>query len=194
LLEAPAAVELQGAYEQYLNRWPDNYGIRRDAALFLVRRGVFPQAAAELECLLAWEPANPTLRRVLAYTYRKTGRYREAAIFLKALLKEKPRDTALLLEYSGCLARVGAAPYAIAVLEKALDLFTQTPEIPLALGILLYREHQFERAFDLLREAAARAPRDPRPYRWMALMARKMGDAEGARRYDSAAKRRKSPG
>ncbi|MDR1058054.1 MAG: tetratricopeptide repeat protein, partial [Treponema sp.] len=67
--------ELGELYTEYLLRWPDNRTIRREWALFLIREGEFRRAAAELEALLVWEPANPTLRRVLAYTYRKTGRF-----------------------------------------------------------------------------------------------------------------------
>jgi tetratricopeptide (TPR) repeat protein len=120
--------ELASLYKTYLEKWPDNSSIRREWALFLI--GIFDYAAAalELEKLLAFEPSNPSLRRVLAYTYRKTGRYREAAVFLKALLREKPRDLGLLLEYSGCLERAGAGEYAVAVLEKARELFQSFPQ------------------------------------------------------------------
>jgi tetratricopeptide (TPR) repeat protein len=188
---AAAGEDLKTAYTEYLARWPDNYLIRRERAVFLVHQGEFAEASKELEALLAWEPANPTLRRVLAYTYRKTGRYREAAVYLKALLKERPRNVGLLLEYSGCLARAGAIYYAVMVLEKAMDYVKGSPDIPMALGILFYREQKIERAFDLLREAAARNNDDPRPYLWMALIARNTGDAEGAAKYEFEAQRRK---
>jgi tetratricopeptide (TPR) repeat protein len=181
---------LRKAYEAYLARWPDNRLIRRDRALFLVRQGIFAEAAAELEILLAWEPGNPTLRRVLAYTYRKTGRFREAAVFLKALLKEQPRNIPLVLEFSGCLARAGAFFYAVSVLEKAMEYFKKSSEIPVALAMLLYREQKLERAFDLFREALERNPGDPRPYLWMAAIARKNGDADKAARYEGEAKKR----
>jgi tetratricopeptide (TPR) repeat protein len=188
--DAGAEEALRKAYEAYLARWPDNHLIRRDRALFLVRQGIFAEAAAELESLLAWEPANPTLRRVLAYTYRKTGRFREAAVFLKALLKERPRNLPLVLEFSGCLARAGAPFYAVSVLEKAMEYFKHSSEIPAALAMLFYREQKFERAFDLFREALERNPGDPRPYLWMAAIARKNGDADEAARYEGEAKKR----
>jgi Flp pilus assembly protein TadD len=179
------------AYEEYLKRWPDNFSIRRERAIYLVRTCEYTQAAAELEKLLVFEPSNPSLRRVLAYTYRKTGRYREAAVFLKALLKERPRDMELLIEYSGCLERTGAPAYAEAVLEKGRDLFQKAPEIRLALGILNFRNRKIEAAFDYLREAAALNTRDPRPYEWMAAIARKNGDPGGGQYYEEEAKKRK---
>jgi tetratricopeptide (TPR) repeat protein len=186
-----AGDELQGIYTEYLAHWPDNHSIRRERALFLIRRGEFLRASGELEALLAWEPANPTLRRVLAYTYRKTGRFREAARFLKALLKEKPRNINLLLEYALCLERAGASHYAQTVLEKAMDFFKKSPDIPMALSMILYRKKRIEKAFDLLREAAARNLRDPRPYQWMAFIARKNKDEEGARKYEQEAEKRR---
>jgi tetratricopeptide (TPR) repeat protein len=190
--ESRAGKELTAAYSRYLERWGDNRGIRREFALLLVRRENFGKASAELETLLPWEPENPTLRRLLAYCYRKTGRYREAAFYLKGLLKEKPGDTELLLEYTGCLARAGASGYAVMVLEKALAVFNNLPsEVILSLGELLYKEKKIEKAFDIFREAAAKSGKDPRPYQRMAAMALELGDAEGARRYGREAEKRK---
>jgi tetratricopeptide (TPR) repeat protein len=188
---ASRAEELGSLYDKYLTIWPDNHSIRRDRALFLIKICEYTQAAEELETLLVWEPSNPSLRRVLAYAYRKTGRYREAAVFLKALLKEKPKNIGLLLEYSGCLERAGAAPYAAAVLEKARELFKGSSDIVLALGILSFRQKEVEKAFDYLREAAALNRDDPRPYEWMAVIARKNGDAGGGRDYEKEARLRR---
>ncbi|MDR0601655.1 MAG: tetratricopeptide repeat protein [Treponema sp.] len=184
------AEELRAAYDGYVRFWPDNYIIRRERALYLIHTFEYEEAVPELEALLTWEPSNQSLRRVLAYGYRKTGRFREAAVFLKGLLKERPRSVDLLIEYSGCLERAGAVYYARAVLEKAMSAFGRAPEIPLALGLLYYRENRLERAFDLLREAAARNVHDPRPYQWMASLARKSGDAAGAAKFEQEVKKR----
>jgi len=192
--------KLDSLYRNYLEKWPDNLNIRRDLALFLVKTFEYAEAALELEKLLVWEPSNQSLRRVLAYTYRKTGRYREAAVFLKALLKEKPLDIGLLVEYSGCLARAGGEPYAVAVLEKARELFLESPQkkevkdISLALGVLSFRQKNVEKAFDYLREASSLAPKDPRPYEWMAAIARKNGDAGDGGYYEKEAQKRKTGG
>jgi tetratricopeptide (TPR) repeat protein len=189
--------ELGSLYKAYLERWPDNSAIRRERALFLIKTFEYAEAAGELEKLLVWEPSNPSLRRVLAYAYRKTGRYREAAVFLKALLREKPKDTGLLLEYSGCLERTGAAHYATAILEKAKELFGTSARkeeisgIALALGILRFRRRDVEKALDCFREAAALNTGDPRPYEWMAYIAKKNGDTEGLNYYENEARKRK---
>jgi tetratricopeptide (TPR) repeat protein len=191
-----AARSLALLYLSYLERWPGNLSIRRDRALFLIKTLEYADAASELENLLIWEPSNPSLRRVLAYAYRKTGRYREAAVFLKALLKENPRDTAILIEYSGCLERSGAGNYALELLEKAMKLFQapankrEAADISLALGILYYRQSKVEKAFDYFREAAAANTRDPRPYEWMAAIARRNGEESG--QYENEVKKRKS--
>jgi tetratricopeptide (TPR) repeat protein len=191
---APAGGELKTAYGAYLSRWPDNYVIRREGALFLVRLGDYVPACGELERLLAWEPANFSLRRVLAYAYRKTGRYREAAVFLKSLLKEKPGDLQLLLEYSGCLERAGASEYAVIILQKAGLRLQKSPDIPLALGILFFRQGKTKEAFGFLREAAEKAPEDHRPYQWMAAAARKTGDTAAGKKYESMAFKKKNAG
>jgi tetratricopeptide (TPR) repeat protein len=186
------AGELRRAYDAYVGRWPDNFILRRERALCLIRTFEYEEAVREFETLLAWEPSNPSLRRVLAYAYRKTGRYREASVFLKSLLKEKPRSIEILLEYTGCLERAGAARYAAAVLEKAKVFLDKVPEIPMALGLFYAKDKNPEKAFDLLREAAALDRRDPRPYRLMAALAAKKGDREGQKKYEYEAARRRS--
>jgi tetratricopeptide (TPR) repeat protein len=185
---------LDGAYKRYLARWPDNHALHREWALFLIHNNEFKRAVPELEALLPREPANPTLRRLLAYGYRKTGRFREAAVFLKALLKESPRDTALLIEFTGCLARSGSVYYAVMVLDKALHFINDSADIPLALGLLHYREGRIEKAFDMLREARSRNSADPRPYHWMAFISRRRGDVQGAERYEREERKRIRPG
>jgi tetratricopeptide (TPR) repeat protein len=174
---------LAAAYRDYLDRWPDNRAIRRDEALFLVKTCAYEAAATKLEALLAWDPANPGLRRVLAYSFRKLGNYRSAAVYLRALVRERPRDIGLLLEYSGCVERAGGGRYARMILEKAAAHFSSSAEVPTALGLLFYREGNLERAFDQLREAASRNKKDPRPWKWMYHIARKKGDRGGAERY-----------
>jgi tetratricopeptide (TPR) repeat protein len=189
--EGDEAVEiLNDAYGEYLRHWPDNHKVRREWALYLIRNSDFSAAARELEALLPWEPVNPTLRRILAYAYRKTGRYQEAAVFLKGLLKENPRDMEVLLEYASCLDRAGAPHYARAVLEKAAELLRNPPEVLTTLGMLYFREGKTEEALTILREAAAKDSRDPRPYRAMVFIARKLGDKAGAVKYGQEAELR----
>jgi len=186
--------ELKALYGDYLTRWPGNLQLRRDRALFLLRIRDYEEALGELEKLLAREPGNRSLRRVLAYGFRKTGRYREAAVFLKALLRECPGDLRLLLEFSGCLERIGAQDYALLILQKAREHIRDSGEISLALGILWYRKRNLEKAFDCLREAAAQAPRDSRPWDWMAAISRKNGETEQEMHYAEESRRRKSAG
>ncbi len=183
---------LNVAYDHYLEKWPDNIAIRREHALFLVDTGVLPAAAAELEALLAWDAANASLRKVLAYVYRKIGKYRAAAVLLRALLKTEPRDIRLLLEFTRCLEKLGSSAYAAAVLTKALPVVPSAAEPALALGRIEERRGRIEAALDAYREAAARAPNDPRPSRYMAALYRRHGVAETADRHEQEALRRAS--
>jgi tetratricopeptide (TPR) repeat protein len=187
-----ATDELGKLYNSYLKRWPDNFNIRRERALFLIKVFEYGEAAAELEKLLLREPSNPSLRRVLAYAYRKTGRYREAAVFLKGLLREKPDSLELLIEYSGCLERAGGGRYALTVLEKAREIFEDSPELLMALGILSFRTKKTEAAVGCEKEAAALDRKDPRPYEWMAVKKKKNGDIILANYHTQEAKKRKN--
>jgi tetratricopeptide (TPR) repeat protein len=182
--------ELRIAYDNYVLRWPDNYSLRRERALYLLNTFEYEEAVKEMETLLVREPSNPSLRRVLAYGYRKTGRFREAAVFLKALLKEDPGNIQILLEYSGCLRRAGGARYAVAVLERAVQTFNRVPELYMALALLYAGEKKLEKAFDLLREAAALNREDPRPWHWMVVLARKAGNRGAVKRYETEEQKR----
>ena len=190
--EDPAqADELAEAFNLYLEQWPSNFNIRREMALFLIKIFEYSKAIKELERLLLREPSNQSLRRVLAYAYRKTGRFREAAIFLKALLREKPDNLELLLEYSGCLERGGGSKYAIAILEKAKGIFKKSSDLSMALGILYFRNKKVVEALESLREAAELDRKDPRPYMWMAIIARKNKNKAQAEHFEEEAQKRK---
>jgi tetratricopeptide (TPR) repeat protein len=186
--------ELGKILDQYLRRWPDNHRIRRERAILLVRQKNYGPAAEELETLLAREPGNPSLRRILAYSYRKLGRCREAAVFLRQLLQKQPRDLRLLLEYTGCLERAGAPDHAIFLLEKTLPLFPSSADLPINLALICFREGNAARALEYLQQAANRAPRDVRPWQWMAAIAGKQGDRESAECWNREAEKRQKKG
>ncbi len=182
-----AAKQLLLAYEDYLEAFPTNRDIMREFALLLVKRRSFDAAIPKLEALLPWDPGNRTLRRLLAYSYRKVDRCRDAVVLLKALLKERPRNEALLVELAHCLDRMGAAAYAQELLKKAMGFFPSSGTIPLALGVLLSRAKKTEKALEAFREAAARSPSDPRPLRRMEALYRNTGIDEYADRYAAEA-------
>jgi len=174
-------------YKAYLERWPDNRRIRREFALFLVKQQQYEAAQSELEDLLTWETDNRTLRRLLAYVYRKNRRYRDAAILLKGVLKEDPQNIGLLLEFIGCMDRSNLKKYSYPILEKAVKHFKNSVEVALALGDAAYRDKKIEQALDAYREAAARNGEDPRPYQRMALVYKRQGILEMADRYEKEA-------
>ena len=190
--DAGAAGRLEAAYETYVARWPDNPVIRREYGMFLLHGEAWARASRELEALLAWDGKNSRLRRVLAFAYRKDGRFTEAAVLLKSLLKERPRELGVLLEFIHCLDKAGSLGYAIAVLQKALPLFPKVPDPCLALGDLLRRAKRKEAAVDAYREAAARDGTDPRPYERLAEFYRKSGVEELSLRYEQEGKRRRA--
>ncbi|AEJ19292.1 tetratricopeptide repeat protein [Gracilinema caldarium] len=190
--EKDAVEQLIERYKSYLERWPDNRNIRREYALFLIKHGQFEMAQTELESLFTWDVTNTTLRRLLAYVYRKNRRYRDAAILLKGVLKEDPQNIPVLLEFIGCLDRSNMKQYSYAILEKAVKHFKQSVEVALAFGDAAHRDKKIEQALDAYREAAARNTLDPRPYHRMAYIYKKQGIVEMADRYENEAKIREN--
>jgi predicted Zn-dependent protease len=192
---AAAGAELEDrladAYTAYLERWPDNRSIRRERAMFYLRRAAYPAAAADLTALLAWEPLNPRLRRALAWAEAKSDRFRAAAVLYKGLLRDDPRDRTALYGYIRCLRKLGAFGYALAVLEKARPLFPGDAGIDLEYGDLAAAAGRREAAVDAWRRAAA-ATADPAPAARLADYYAKHGPAEYAARYRREAAQRKA--
>ncbi|HOJ98852.1 MAG TPA: tetratricopeptide repeat protein [Termitinemataceae bacterium] len=184
--------ELEQCYEEYLSLWPDNWKIRREYALYLIKSKKYEIAQRELQNLLVRETNNDSLKRLLAYTYRKTGKYREAAVLLKKLLQKNLQDTNLLFEFVFCLERSGARPYAYLVLEKAQHYYKNSFELFIKLGDLAYELHHIEKALDAYRAAAHLKDEDPLPYQRMAHIYRKQGIHEMALRYEQEAQKREN--
>ncbi len=167
------------AYEAYLDRYPDNQRLRREFSRFVMRTGHWDLAASVLEEGLAWEEEqDEKSRRFLALALRNAGRYREAAIAYRDLLREDPRNQELLIALAWCLEKDGKGEYALALIEKAPPEATAGAAPWMILGLLYEKKGRKEKAVDAFRTAIEREPDNARAWKDLGLLYSRMGLAE----------------
>ena len=175
LEDAAGAVE---AYEAYIEAYPDNAKIRHEYAGILMRNGDWDRAASILEAEPAYGDQGPKSRRLLALAYRNAGRWREAAIIYRDLLRETPESAELLLALAFCLEKDGKGDYALALLERAPEAAKKGAGPWIVLGLLYERRGRKEKAVDALRMATDVEPGNARAWKDLGLLYARLGLAE----------------
>jgi Flp pilus assembly protein TadD len=90
-----------------------------------------------------------------------SGQYAVALKEGQALLKERPKDVALLNNVAWLYDRTGNVPKAIELAEQALAQAPASAEINDTLGWLLVRNSKLERGLGLLKKGHELAPKNP---------------------------------
>jgi tetratricopeptide (TPR) repeat protein len=166
------------AYLAYLDAYPDNSKLRREYVGALSARGDWAAAAAQLELGMPYGNMGERSRRLLAVSYRNAGRFREASLAYRDLLREEPGSGELLVGLAYCLEKEGQADYALALLEKA-PKGAKSGADPWMLQAALYaRSNRTEAAAQALRSAIDRDRTNERAWRNLCSLYRKQGLAE----------------
>jgi tetratricopeptide (TPR) repeat protein len=166
------------AYAAYLAAYPDNQKLRHEYVSALASRGVWAEAASQLERGLAFGSPDERTRRLLALAYRNAARYREAAVVYRDLLRESPGSGDLLLGLAYCLERDGKTDYALALLEKA-PRAAKARAAPWIMQAALYaRAGKDEAAVGALRSAIERERGDEKAWKSLVSLYRKRGLSE----------------
>ncbi|MGO8692422.1 MAG: tetratricopeptide repeat protein [Rectinemataceae bacterium] len=173
---------LPDAYGAYLERYPDNAKLRREFVNILVSSKNWQKAAAMIEAGIPYAEPGERGRRLLAHCYRNAGRYREAAVVYRDLLRREPSSGDLLVGLAYCLDKDGKSDFALSLLEKAPAEAKSAMEPWILLGALYARSEKAEAAVDALRRATEIAPENPRAWRNLGLLYRRQGLVEFADR------------
>jgi tetratricopeptide (TPR) repeat protein len=159
----------------YIAAYPDNEKIRRELVNLLVSLERWEAAAAILEGGLAYGDPGEGARRLLARAWREEGRYREAALIYRDLLRASPSDGELLLALCLCLDRDGKGDHALALLEAAPAAAKKRAAPWIVIGVLHSRRGHTEKAVDALRTATELEPGTARAWRELAAIYAKGG-------------------
>ncbi len=166
------------AYAAYLQAYPDNSKLRREYVGLLSARGDWSAAAAQLELGMSYGEMDGKSRRRLAIAYRNAGRYREAALAYRDLLREEPGSGEFLVGLAYCLEREGQADFALALLEKAPKAAKAGADSWILQASLYARGGRTESAFQSLRSAIERDRGSERAWRSLCALYRKQGLSE----------------
>jgi tetratricopeptide (TPR) repeat protein len=172
--------KLKKIYIQYLASYPDDYGMRKSLIKILLDLESFAAAAEEIVKLIPQEHKSFKLKSMLALCYRKTGKYSDALILLKDLLRSKPDNEDLMKAVVYCLDKMGARAVGIQVIQGFCKMHGDHLSLILMLGVLYYQEGVMEKAVETFRRAISLAPRDWRAYRNLGMVYRNMGNREFA--------------
>jgi tetratricopeptide (TPR) repeat protein len=163
-------------YLRYLDLYPDDEGKRRVLLKVLLDLESYAEAAKEIVTLLPSSPGSSKLKSLLAFCYRRSGKYSDALLVLKDLLREKPDSVELVKAVVYCLDKMGIRNVAIQLIEGFMKSFRENLSLLLMRGVLHFQEREMEKSLEAFRRAISLAPKDWRAYRNMGMVYRKMGN------------------
>ena len=168
--------EAQEAYSNYLARFSNDPEIRREFIHFLVDAHDYVDAAVEIEHYIPYQRRDKKLKRLLALCKRKSGKYRDAAVIYRQLLRDEPMNEELLRSLIYCMEKLGNRENALQLLEKAVEHFKQpSVTLLLILGVLHYKSENIEKALSAFRRAEELSKGDWRIHRNIAMVYQKQG-------------------
>ncbi|HEX4962183.1 MAG TPA: sulfatase-like hydrolase/transferase [Thermoanaerobaculia bacterium] len=140
-------------------------------------------ALADLEGLVAADPANPVFRGKLAEAWRSQGNFARAVPLYRAAAAAAPGDPEAWYNLAAALQEGGQLPEARAAIERALQLDSTRPEAHNTLGIVEMGEGKLELARQEFELAARLDPRNARALNNLGNVLKamgKLGEAEQA--------------
>jgi putative PEP-CTERM system TPR-repeat lipoprotein len=139
--------------------------------------------------LLGWikqHPKDLAARNFAAEIYMQTQRNREAIVEYEALLKAAPSNV-IFLNNLATLYQREKDPRALATAEQAFKLAPDQPGVQDTLGWIMVEQGQLPRGLDLLRKAAAKAPKSAAlRYHYGVALARSGKKAEAKKELEAA--------
>jgi putative PEP-CTERM system TPR-repeat lipoprotein len=186
VLEGDALVEEKrypgalAAYEKALTLSPtSSIAVKVHAAQ--VRAGNASEADARLQKWSSEHPDDVVPLLYRAQEFQKSGKNTEAIEQYQLVLRKDPKNL-LALNNLANLYQGANDPRAVATAEEAFKINPDSPAIADTLGWMLVEKGQTERGLDLLKKAAAQAPKNPEiRYHFAAALA-KSGDKIQARK------------
>ncbi len=175
--------KLSKQYKDYLEIFNDDLPVRKDFIQILFNEKKYKYAADEIEKALPYFQDDTNSQRLLAVCYRKTGKYLEASIIYRQLLRENLSNDLYLRSLIYCMEKDGNRKGAIKLLEKALNYLKPSSSLLLINGVLLYKEKEMEKALASFRKVLDIKKDDWRVYNNMGLIYKEKGIDEIADKY-----------
>jgi len=158
LADADRVEQAFKAYDDGLDRMPDNDRLLYARALLAADRGRLDMAEKDLRSLIRENPDDPQALNALGYTLaEQTDRYQEAFDLISRAYKLAPDDAAVEDSMGWVQYRMGDNHKALEHLRRALDLQFD-PEIAAHLGEVLWVTGSHDEAMEVWQKALKRDP------------------------------------
>jgi cellulose synthase operon protein C len=144
-------------------------------------RGSPGEPAEPLRTWLRAQPADTTVRRVLADHYLRSEEYAAALLEYELIAGTTPDNPAVLNNLAWLYQQLDDGR-ALETAQRAYRLAPNDPNVADTLGWILYNQGDTARALELISKAAAAAPRAGEIQYHHAVLLAETGDKEGARR------------
>lgn len=146
-----------------------------------LRSGLYPAAEDTIKQAAKLMPSDPRPQKLLASTYRLTGRLNEskAAKELAAMLEagqkegQTPGEAAKFIKY---LLSIGDIGNAEARLGQLLIKWPDSSDLLIIQARLLYKNKSYPEAVNVLKAVAEERPTWAEPHMWLAMCYQRMGD------------------
>lgn len=141
--------------EEALALYPEDNSLHYEYALFLDRAGLFDQALAAMEKVLAMDPENPYALNYVGYTWADRGEnLQEARKYIEQAVALRPDDGFIRDSLGWVYFKLGDDAKAVAELTRALELAAD-PVIFEHLGDVHHKGGRMESALQAYEQALA---------------------------------------
>jgi tetratricopeptide (TPR) repeat protein len=181
--------ETRRTIARYVGLFPDDRSLRHEYIRLLLNREEYEEASQQILALLPAEPANRQLKKGLARCHFHLGRFSDAALLYRDLLRDEPRSLPLLRFLVHSLDKSGNRSIAIGILERAASFFKGVPEVLNTLGVLYSRAERNEEAKQMFLRVVEINPGDWRVYQNLAQIYDRTGHIALAAQYQETADR-----
>ncbi|MCF7937651.1 MAG: tetratricopeptide repeat protein [Spirochaetales bacterium] len=189
--EQPGSEKAMQFFEDYLEVHPEESEIRKALIEHLLAKEEYEAAANHILREKSRTESYRPLRKTLAFCYRNTERYHEAANLYLELLREDPHSVELLRSYVHCLDKVGNRDRAIQLITAYESEIKDTQMLSIMKGVLLYHSGKYEDALKCFRSVLDTDPNHYRALKNIAVVYRKRGIKQTADQFEARAEEAK---
>ncbi len=167
--ESGDLAKAQRTANQALSIKPDNARFNVLAARIAMESGELERAYRHLEIAVANDEASGDAHYLTGVLMQRWQRYEQALSSYELAFKVEPDNIAPLLAAAEMLVKLDRAEQAVARLEEKAVYFEHNADLRLALGRILLKQREYDRAMDYFNQAHLLAPDDPMVLEQLAL-------------------------
>ena len=156
--------KINSVFKKYLELYSDDNVMRIYYINNLYNEKRYKTAIREIDKYNMYSDENGKMLRILAKCYIKTEMFEKAIILYRKMLSENPENVNYLMSYSFCLEKIERRKEAENILEKSTAYFRKNNRILLTLGVLYFKDKNYEKALEKFRKVLENDNREWRAY------------------------------